>query len=278
MIKKHKKLLITLAALLILLCIALYQGLTVTRYTVQTDKLEAGQTLRFALATDLHSYIWGRDQAPLINKILESDPDAVLLVGDIYDNVTPPEGVRLLLAGLAGKVPIYYSTGNHEYWTGDMDTVLGLFKEYGVTILQDEWEQLSVRGMTVTLAGACDPVRRDWDENGYDPEEALRKGFADLPTDVPSILMAHRPNWIDRYAQYPFDVVLSGHNHGGQVRIPFLIDGLVDPDTWKMPKYPGGVYTDHGLTHIVSRGIGVNKRLPRVFNPPELVLVELAGQ
>lgn len=275
--KKHKKLLISLAVLFALACTALYQGLTVTWYSVQTDKLDKGQTLRFALVTDLHSYIWGRDQSPLIDKILKDEPDAVLLVGDIYDNVTPPEGVRLLLDGLQSQVPVYYATGNHEYWTGDMDTVLSLFDEYGVITLQDEWTQLSVGGNTVTLAGVCDPVREKWDTDGYDPIAAMQAGFDDLPTDVPSILLAHRPNWITQYAKYPFDVVLSGHNHGGQLRIPWLLDGLLDPDTWERPKYPGGVYTDNGLTHIVSRGIGINQRLPRVFNPPELVFVDLVG-
>lgn len=255
---------------------AFYQGLVTTFYTIESDKLKAGTSFRLALVTDLHSHIYGGDQSPLAQRILASRPDAVLLAGDIYDNLTPPDGVLLLLAKLAGRVPLYYVTGNHEYWTRDMDTVLALFEEYGVTVLDDRWEYASLHGVQVAVAGVSDPVRADFDR-GFDPRAAMAEGFADLPQDVYTILLAHRPNWIGEYRKYPFDLVVSGHNHGGQARIPFLLDGLVGPDEGFFPKYPGGVYRHGALTQVVSRGLSVNWKLPRVFNPPELVVIDVRG-
>lgn len=261
-----------------ILCVAaLYHGIKIQHYTITSDKLTEEQSFHVAIITDLHSHIYGRDQTPLLKKVLQEQPDAVFLVGDIYDNVIPPEGVRLLLAGLRDKVPLFYVTGNHEYWTHDMESVLALFKEYGVAVLQDQWKEVVLNGVPIVIGGVCDPVRAKW-EKGYDPYAAMEQGFADLPENKFSILLAHRPTWFDRYSAYPFDLVVSGHNHGGQVRIPFLLNGLYGPDEGFFPEYPGGIYQEGGKTLIVSRGLSVNLRLPRVWNPPELVILHVKGK
>lgn len=257
--------------------IALYQGIVTTFYTIETEKLTDEQSFRVALLTDLHSCIYGGDQGVLVHKILAQKPDAVLMAGDILDDRASVDGVRLLLAKLMGRVPLYYATGNHEYWTRDMDAVLGLFREYGVTILDDRWEEATIGGVKVALAGVSDPVRETFDR-GFDARLAMAEGFANLPKDRFCILLAHRPNWIKEYQKYPFDLVVSGHNHGGQIRIPLLLNGLVDPDEGFFPEYPGGLYWHGNLAQIVSRGLSTNPRLPRVFNPPELVIVDIRGK
>jgi predicted MPP superfamily phosphohydrolase len=107
----------------------------------------------------------------------------------------------------------------------------------------------------------------------------MRNAFTEL-NEVPSfkILVAHRPENIKHYREYSFDLVVSGHAHGGQVRIPYLINGLYAPNQGIFPKYAGGLYKHGSLTHIVSRGLSINPMLPRIFNPPELVIIEVKSQ
>jgi len=90
------------------------------------------------------------------------------------------------------------------------------------------------------------------------------------------ILIAHRPELIDIYEKYPFDLVVSGHAHGGQIRIPFLLNELIAPNQGRFPKYAGGVYQHGGLTHIVSRGLSFSLYLPRVFDSPEVVVIDIS--
>jgi predicted MPP superfamily phosphohydrolase len=102
----------------------------------------------------------------------------------------------------------------------------------------------------------------------------MERAFRELD-EIPlyKILIAHRPEMIENYKKYSFDLVLSGHTHGGQVRIPLIINGLYAPGQGVFPKYAGGIYTHGNLTHVISRGLSVNPRLPRIFNPPELVII-----
>ena len=104
----------------------------------------------------------------------------------------------------------------------------------------------------------------------------MEENFAEL-SEKPQfkILVAHRPELIELYKKYPFDLVVSGHAHGGQVRIPFLLNGLFAPNQGLFPKYAGGAYIHENLTHIVSRGLSFSPKLPRVFNPPEIVVVNI---
>lgn len=276
--KRHKKRGTVIALLLLVCAFALYPGIVTRRYTVESGKLAADEAFRVAVVADLHSHVFGRDQAPLTRRLQDAAPDAVLLVGDIYDDRIPPDGVRLLLEGLRGGPPVYYVTGNHEYWTHDMAAVYGLFAEYGVTILDDRWERATLGGVPVVLGGVSDPVRAEF-EPGYSAEDAAANAFRELPEDCFSILLAHRPTWYDRlYRTFPFDLTVSGHNHGGQVRIPGLLNGLAGPDEGWLPQYPGGRYDDGDQTLLVSRGLAVYWWLPRVCDPPELVLVDVKGK
>ena len=91
------------------------------------------------------------------------------------------------------------------------------------------------------------------------------------------ILLAHRPELIELYKKFSFDLVLSGHSHGGQMRVPFILNGLYAPNQGLFPKYAGGSYKHNSMIHIVSRGASFNPRLPRVFNPPEIVIIDIKG-
>lgn len=274
--KKYASALLAAGALGALGTAALYHGIVTRTYTVRTKKLANGRRFRIALLADLHSHVYGHDQRSLLRKIWEGAPDAAILAGDIYDNRTGPRGVDLLLRGLRG-MPVWYTPGNHEHRVGNLDMIRAYFETRGAHVLLDKWTRTEIGGVPVTLAGADDAERTVWCQPGYDHVAAKQRVFADLPDDRFSMLIAHKPHHIESCKPYGFDLVLSGHAHGGQVRFPGLCNGVFASGAGFFPDYPGGCYEHDGLTHIVSRGLSVYWYLPRVFNPPELVFVDVVG-
>jgi predicted MPP superfamily phosphohydrolase len=238
--------------------------------------LEGGDVITMVLISDLHSTIYGGDQSPLIEMIAAQKPDLILLSGDIIDDKRPVTGTALLLAGIRDLAPVFYVTGNHEYMSKRIDDIRHTLESFGVVILSDSYARIDIRGKAVIVAGVEDPYKRKIESPEYDQGLSMEKAFRGLDKiDGYKILIAHRPENIKKYAQYPFDLVVSGHAHGGQVRIPRLLNGLYAPNQGLFPRYAGGLYTHGALTHIVSRGLSVSPWLPRIFNPPELVVIFL---
>ncbi|MDR0569544.1 MAG: metallophosphoesterase [Spirochaetaceae bacterium] len=246
-------------------------------YSLSSDKFIEGTSLGLILIADLHSTVYGENQRVLIEKIRSAAPDAILLAGDIVDDAAPIAGTRLLLEGVKDIAPLYYVTGNHEYMRKDFQEIMDELRAYGVRVLSDEYERIEIRGNSITVAGVEDPYRGFLYE--YHQEESMRKAFAALRNlKEYTILIAHRPERIAEYTRYGFDLIVSGHAHGGQVRIPPLINGLYAPDQGLFPKYAGGLYRHGGVSHIVSRGLSLtHPRLPRIFNPPELVYITVTS-
>jgi predicted MPP superfamily phosphohydrolase len=258
---------------------ATHASLKTVRYDLSEVSLFEG--LSIVLVTDLHSEIYGNDktQTPLLERITGAAPDLIVLGGDIYDDVLPDIGTRLLLAGLREVLPdtpVFYVTGNHEYDGNKVDAILKELPEFGVTALLDDYALVELKGIPVVVAGVDDPNRMLRDPF-YDP------AFADGPfkkaADVSAackILVCHRPELAKGYLEYGFDLILSGHTHGGQVRLPPLLNGLYAPGQGLFPKYAGGVYQLENAVLIVSRGLSTRRPLfPRIFNPPELVVIRL---
>lgn len=273
--KKTKKIIgvLSIIIIFILLAFAFYTGLTVKHYTVITSKVSDDSNIRIVLLSDLHSCIYGENQSKLIKKIQKQKPDIIFMVGDIADDVTPINGTKLLLNEIVKLAPCYYVSGNHEFWSDDIDNIKKVFNSYGVEVLEGKSKSIKVKNQKLNICGIDDPyVLSDYERPGY---ENLLLPFKSLSSLEFNILLAHRPEYIDEYKKYEFDLVLSGHAHGGQWRIPFILNGLYAPDQGFFPKYAGGLYKHNGLTHIVSRGLSFNPRLPRVFNPPEIVVIKL---
>lgn len=268
--KKHRWILPVLAILVILTLIALDERLILRTYTVVSPKLTA--EVRLAVVTDFHS----SDNADDVVEMLAScAPDAVLLVGDLFDDDTqnrPTERTLSLMRQLSAQYPCYYVSGNHEAWTGEMDALYQQTEEAGVTVLRMSSGVLTVRGQRIALCGIPDPYEMVF-SGAPDTEEQLRQALEDVDSADFTVLLAHRPELLAKYAQFPLDLVVSGHAHGGQVRIPGVLNGLYAPNQGWFPKLAGGAYTQDGTTLIVSRGLAVRTRLPRIFNRPEVVLV-----
>jgi len=268
--KKHWWILPVLAILVILTLIALDERLILRTYTVVSPKLTA--EVRLAVVTDFHSSDNADD---VVAMVASCAPDAVLLVGDSFDDDTqnrPTERTLSLMRQLSAQYPCYYVSGNHEAWTGEMDALYQQTEEAGVTVLRMSSGVLTVRGQRIALCGIPDPYEMVF-SGAPDTEEQIRQALEDVDSADFAVLLAHRPELLAKYAQFPFDLVVSGHAHGGQVRIPGVLNGLYAPNQGWFPKLAGGAYTQDGTTLIVSRGLAVRTRLPRIFNRPEVVLV-----
>ena len=268
--KKHRWILPVLAILVALALIALDERLILRTYTVVSPKLTA--EVRLAVVTDFHSSDNADD---VVAMVASCAPDAVLLVGDLFDDDTanrPPERTLSLMRQLSAQYPCYYVSGNHEAWTGEMDALYQQTEEAGVTVLRMSSGVLTVRGQRIALCGIPDPYEMVF-SGAPDTEEQLRQALEDVDSADFTVLLAHRPELLAKYAQFPPDLVVSGHAHGGQVRIPGVLNGLYAPNQGWFPKLAGGAYTQDGTTLIVSRGLAVRTRLPRIFNRPEVVLV-----
>lgn len=258
--------LLLLAAVIALAVIGLDQRVVVRRYTVENDKIDA--PVRLVVLADYHGCDYGDGLIPAVEAL---QPDAVLLPGDIFDDGMPWEPSEGLVRGLADRWPCYYVTGNHEYWTGEVEEICRIIEAAGATVLDQNCAELTVKEQQLNLCGIPDPYAN------VNTETALRRAAADIRQEGFTILLAHRPELIGKYAANGnFDLVVSGHAHGGQVRIPFLVNGLFAPNQGWLPKYAGGLYEVEDTTLIVSRGLArESTRLPRVFNRPEIVVIDL---
>lgn len=242
--------------------------LTLRNYTLYSGKVSA--PVRFVLVSDLHSSLYGADQQPLIDLITEQSPDAILMAGDMADDIIPHDNTITFLSKLPQDIPRFYVTGNHEIWSGEAEEIREMFRSYGVTVLQNQSVSLQVNGQTITFSGVEDPTTKE----GYDRQ--LKKTFASADPNSYTVLLAHRPERIETHLAYPCDLVVSGHAHGGQWRLPGIINGLFAPNQGFFPRYAGGQYDFDNATMIVSRGLAKEStKFPRLYNPPEVVVIDL---
>lgn len=279
--RRTKVLLSLLAVLLCLILPGFYNALKVVPYTVKADA--AAQPIRVALVTDLHSCAYGEDQRELLEAIEKEAPDLLLLGGDIFDHEIPNDRAVAFLKGIQGKYPCYYVTGNHEYWSGKEGFAekMAILDSCGVIRLSGEMDTIEIKGTKLNICGVDDPYA--WADNGY-PIENKDSSYQEQVARVAAlakdgrctILLAHRPELLDVYSQYDFDLVLCGHAHGGQWRIPGLLNGLYAPNQGLFPGLAGGQYEKNGTVMIVSRGLARESTgMPRFYNRPELVIIDL---
>lgn len=287
---KGKWALLFVLGFLLLIRLSLYDGLTVKKYTVLSDKITKEHT--FLLISDLHCTFYGEKQEELMERIERLAPEAIFLAGDIADDVRPIDGCETLMRGLTPRYPCYYVAGNHERWSAAADNMKALFASFGAVVLDGAFVDASFSGDGFRICGIFDPLY-------YPSSASFRESLADLaalacvsPLDGEGdwsvstaadasapfvILLSHRPEYAEYYGSLGFDLTLCGHAHGGQVRIPFLLNGLYAPNQGWFPPYAGGRYDFAGGSVIVSRGL-MRDDLPRVWNPPEMVLIRVAPQ
>lgn len=271
--KKNKKIFVTILLIVLFLFISDMRLKTVI-YKVKTEKVD--MPLRLLLITDLHSCWYGKEQKTLLQAVEKKKPDIVLLGGDIFDDDGSYENAETVIRCLSESYPCYYVTGNHEYWSKDIDNILSIVRSYGVTVLSGDCDRVTINGQNINICGVDDPDVLVYVQGAVDMSQQLKAAETDAASDDFTVLLSHRPELADTYREYGFDLVLCGHAHGGQWRIPGILNGLFAPDQGLFPKYAGGRYDFEGQTMIVSRGLARESTLaPRFFNRPELVVIEV---
>lgn len=250
-----------------LLAAALDVRLKVVTYVIASAKLTS--PVRLAVLSDLHSCAYGENQKTLLGAVSAQSPDAVLLAGDIVDDDFPEENAWTVIKALTAAYPCFYVTGNHEWWSGGAERICRQMEAYGVTVLQGESVSLALNNQTVTICGVDDP------DSGQSVKQLETVGGA-VDGSAYTVLIAHRPERFAFYQRYPFDLIVCGHAHGGQWRIPGLLNGLYAPGQGLFPSHAGGRYDFDGGTLLVSRGLArESTRVPRIFNRPELVVADI---
>ena len=241
----------------------------VNNYVISNQQIpNAFDEFRIAHISDLHNAEFGSENSKLIESVLISNPDIIVLTGDTIDNFHTDIDLALNFLEQAIKIaPCYYITGNYEAWIGRV--VFSEFEdkmlELGVMVLHNESLLLEKEGERIVLVGIDDP----------DYSVGFSKSLSEMATDEYfTVLLSHRPECFEEYVENGYDLVLSGHAHGGQFRLPF-IGGVLAPNQGWFPKYDSGLYIKDNTTMIVSRGIG-NSVVPiRINNRPELIIIEL---
>lgn len=272
--KKWKLILVLLIGFIALAYFAFNTRLKEVTYVVKTPKVNTPITL--ALVTDLHACYYGEGQTTLLNAINKMSPDAILLGGDIFDDVLPDSNTQVFLNGIAKLYPIYYVTGNHEFWRSETESIFKFMKDANITLLRGESATLEVKGEKIQIHGIDDPDASNKVTDLSFIQGQLEKVKDNIDTHYYNILLAHRPFYIETYLNYDFDLITCGHAHGGQWRIPYLLNGLLAPDEGFFPKYAGGQFFFDQKTLIVSRGLSrESTRIPRIFNRPELVEINI---
>jgi predicted MPP superfamily phosphohydrolase len=245
------------------------EGLSTETITVESAP-DGFSGYRIAVISDLHGKEFGEGNQRLLNFVAGLEPDLIAVVGDILHEESQMAMIPAVAEGLAAIAPTYYVTGNHEWAAGVVPELEPMLEECGVNVLSNEYLVLEMNGDRLALLGAEDP-------NGY----ANQKTVGQLADQVRSeqgpvyqLLLSHRNNKYEDYAAAKVDLSLTGHAHGGLIRIPGT-DGLIGPTRELMPHYTAGLYDlDYGQM-VVSRGLGNQPPAFRLLNRPDVPLVVL---
>ena len=279
--KIKKKWILSLIALILFILIVwtlwANTALEVNEYEIVSDRIPQGfDGFRIAQISDLHNAEFGERNEKLIQPLSQTDPDIIVIIGDLIDSRHTDIEIALDFARQAIKLaPVYYVSGNHEARVREYEDLKMGLAEAGVVILENQKARITREGENITLMGIDDPSFQE-DYLFGDSESVARQAIENLQneSDGYTVLLSHRPELFNLYVDTGMDLVFSGHAHGGQFRLPF-IGGLVAPNQGFFPEYDAGLFSEGSTTMIVSRGVG-NSIIPiRVNNRPEIIVATL---
>ena len=249
-------------------------SLQVESFTFTSPRLPAGfDGTTIVQLSDLHGAQFGEDNEKLLDQVRKANPDFIFLTGDLQDRYRQtPRSYSVALGHACAEIaPTYFITGNHEWAFPDIRELKRELSQVGVTVLTNEYVPLTRNGDSILLAGIDDP-------NGFADQKTPEELAAELKAANPDafwFLLAHRNNYFEKnYSRLGADLVISGHGHGGLIRLPFT-DGLVSVERSFFPSYTAGFYEANGAKVFVSRGLGNSGKTFRLFNRPEMVILTL---
>lgn len=247
--------------------------LEISRYEVKSQKLpESFDGFKIVQLSDLHGAEFGEDGMGLVEKVKELEPDIIALTGDFVTDEGDLAAVEKLAARLTELCPVYFVSGNHEFGSGLAVKVRNILERAGVKYLSNEYLTISRGEDEILLGGVEDPLAY---ADMLSPDELAQK-MNDAAPDAFKILLGHRNYWMTEYPELPVDLIFCGHAHGGLIRIPG-VGGLIGTDRRLFPDFDAGQFNNGRYTLIVSRGLGNSVSIPRIFNRPEIVCVELSS-
>jgi uncharacterized protein len=260
----------------IIIEIAIFSKLKVRKYIIKTNKVN--DDIKIIQISDLHGCYYGIKQKYLIDKIKNEKPDLIVYTGDIFDDRWDNEATINLLKETHYIAPCYFVIGNHEYHSNDTDEIIDIIKKCNIKILSQSNEIIKIKNSKINLYGLDDPLKNKNEKHPMkiSKEHPYLDSIKPLNLHMFNVLLTHRPEMFKHYASKGFDTIIAGHAHGGQVRIPFILkNGLFAPNQGIFPKYTGGMYKYNNSIMIVSTGLSNYESVPRIFNRPELVVINI---
>lgn len=252
-------------------------ALQLNTYIIKDEEIPSGfDGYRIAQVSDLHNAEFSKNNEKLIAMINDAEPDIIAITGDLIDSRRTDVDIAVEFVKEAVKIaPCYFVTGNHEARVGEYNTLKESMQDMGVEVLECENTLLERGNDTISLLGIDDPgIKTDYSVCGHSTTVDNDLTNLSPDNDEYTILLSHRPEEFEVYVKHNVDLVLCGHTHGGQFRLP-LIGGVFAPDQGFLPKYDAGIFSENDTDMIVSTGLG-NSIFPfRFNNRPEVVLVEL---
>ncbi len=266
------------AVLLLLLLAGLVSFLYVQNFSIQEEECSvfsarlpaAFEEFRILQLSDLHGRLYGTDSAYLLEAVRHAAPHIICITGDLFDEDTDLSILPTLLSGLTAIAPTFYVTGNHEWQVKNLGEILEKMEAWGVEVLANEYVFFEKDGERIVIAGVHDPC------GPYD-QKTPRELMAEIRQeagDAYVLMLAHRNDTIELWAELGADLVLTGHCHGGVVRLPF-VGGVFGTNRTLFPRYDGGLYTKDETSFFVSRGLGNSNVSFRLFNRPHLPILVL---
>lgn len=263
-----------------------YKGLIVNNYCIKTNEISNNSNIKFAVIGDLHNYELNNKNQILIEKIKSQDPNLILIAGDMLNSDSENSDIVIsLIKKLVEIAPVYYALGNHEfdYMKNEDLHLVGKIENAGAIVLENKYKDIIIKGETLRIGGMFsyafgkeDKVdKKTMDKNVYRFLEEFQN------TSNYKIMISHRPDsFIFGNASEVWDInlIVSAHNHGGQVVIPFL-GGFYGGDQGYLPKYTHGVYNKGKMKIAITSGLSSNlKKLPRFNNRPEIMIIDINGE
>lgn len=254
-------------------------NLQISNYSITNNNFPVEfNNYKIVQISDFHNTKSKRLAKDLVKEIKNQKPDIIVLTGDLIDANKEHMDISIdFIKEINNTAPIYFVTGNHEASINDYNELKNKLEENNVTILDNESQVIKKKSSEINIIGISDPTMK---HSHYETDENIIEfelDSIDYNKDNYTILLSHRPELFEIYVDNDINLVLTGHAHGGQIRIPF-IGGLIAPNQGLFPKYTNGKIEQDDTTMIVSRGIG-NSILPfRINNRPELVLITLSSE
>ena len=277
--KKIKWLLVVLFLTLIVVTWVIWSNIALEITKIKIEDINMPYTLdgfKIVQISDLHNYEYGKNNEKLIENVKKEKPNIIAITGDFIDYQGQKKDVALYVAQKCVEIaPTFYITGNHESGIYNYDDFMNKLRDVGVEILDNRLIEFPYNNTYINVVGILDPsdgfYGYDYGEITFNRLEKAMEGKKDYYT----ILLTHRPEYYEVYKQFPINLVLSGHTHGGQFRLPF-VGGVLGHNKVLFPKYDAGLFIENGVYMMISRGLGSSFRVPiRINNRPELVVIEL---